>query len=181
MNLAEGKTKFRLSYLILGFSIVAAVGSYAYGLWVTSQQEKNMLPRIALDPIVKALRTYHRQAGGFPSNFAELEGGVWHHKQAPTFGDSGRSLSMAHYYYTYYPAGPSACVIWAIPVDRRREEASTFFVVLTPEGIRRWKGAPLSLEEIRQLPTVPNQTELAVLGLTEQMPIDLKSSRPSPP
>jgi hypothetical protein len=181
MNLAEGKTKFRLSYLILGFSIVAAVGSYAYGLWTTSQQEKSMLPRIALDSIVKALRTYNHQAGRFPSTFADLEGGVWHHKQSPNFGDAGRSLSMAHYYYTYYPAAPTACAIWAIPIDRRREEASTFFVVLTPDGIRRWKGAPLTLEEIRRLPAVPNQTELAVLGLTEQPTIDLKSHRPGSP
>jgi hypothetical protein len=180
MSMAEGKTKFRLSYLILGFSIVAAVGSYAYGLWVTSQQEKNMLPRIALDPIVKALRAYHHQAGRFPSTFADLEGSVWHHKQMPNFGDAGRSLSMAHYYYAYYLAEPRTCTIWAIPVDRRREEASTLFVVLTPESIRRWKGPSLSPQDIRRVPSVPSQAQLAVLALTEQPPIDLRSSRLSP-
>jgi hypothetical protein len=174
MSGAEGKTKFKLSYLMLAVSGVLAVGSYAYGLWVASQQENSMLPRIGLDPIVKALRTYQHQAGRFPSTFAELEGTVWHHKQMPNFGDAGHSLSMAHYYYAYYQAEPETCTMWAIPIDRRRQEASTFFLVITPETIRRWKGAPLSLDEIRRLPPVPKQAELAVLGLTEQSPVGLK-------
>jgi hypothetical protein len=138
-----------------------------------------MLPRIALDPIVKALRAYHHQVGRFPSTLVDLEGNVWHHKQIPNFGDGGRSLSMVHYYYTYYPAEPNTCTIWAIPIDRRRQEASTFFVVITPEIIRRSKGAPLGLEEVKRIPSVPSQAQLALLALTEEPPIDLRSNRSS--
>lgn len=160
--------------MILGLSVVAAIGSYAYGLWLASRQEQKKLPRLALDPIVKALRGYHRQAAKFPQTFAELEGRVWHHKDLPNFGDDGRSLSAANYYYLYYQAGPSTCTIWAIPTGSRREEGSTIFVVLTPEAIRRWKGAPLSIEEIERLKPVPSPSELAVLGLIEQPPLHFK-------
>ena len=70
----EGKSGFRFTYLILGFSIVAVIGSYLYSLWTASQREKAMLPRPAVDQIVKALRTYHHQVGRFPQSFVELEG-----------------------------------------------------------------------------------------------------------
>ena len=171
----EGKSGFRLTYLILGFSIVAVVGSYLYSLWSASQREKALLPRPAVDQIVKALRTYHHQAGKFPQSFVELEGRVWRHTRTPNFGDDGRSLSMANYYYLYYQVDSSVCTLWAIPINRRREEGSTFFLALSPETVRRWKGAPLALDEIKRLPSIPDPAQLALLGLTEQQPIQQPS------
>jgi hypothetical protein len=173
--MAEGKSKFRLSFLVLGFSLVAALGVLSYGLWKAYQRQTDLLPKTAFDPIVKALRTFHHQTGKFPATFAEIEGTIWHHKQPPNFGDDGRSLSIAHYYYSYYQAAPGICTIWAIPIDKRRQEGSTFFVVLTPDAIRRWKGAPLGPDDIRRMNPIPSQADLAVLGLTEQPPIQLKS------
>jgi hypothetical protein len=52
----EGKSGFRFTYLILGVSIVAVIGSYLYSHWTASQREKAMLPRPAVDQIVKALK-----------------------------------------------------------------------------------------------------------------------------
>ena len=164
----DGRTHFRFSYIILGFSIVAVIGSYIYSVWTASQQEKALLPRPAVDQIVKALRTYHHQVGRFPLNFSDLETRVWKHKHPPSFGEDGRSLTLANYYYIYYPVDSSACTLWAIPIDKRREEGSTFFLAISPETVRRWKGAPLALDEIKRLPALPNPAQLAVLGLTEQ-------------
>src|SRR5215471_10684863 len=99
MPSVEGRTHFRFSYAILGFSIVAAIGSYAYSLWSTSQLENAFLPRPALDQMVKSLRTYHNQVGKFPQNFTELETRIWKHKHPPNFGGDGRGFSAANYYY----------------------------------------------------------------------------------
>jgi hypothetical protein len=173
----EGKSGFRFTYLILGFSIVAVIGSYFYSFWSASQREKATLPRPAVDQIVKALRTYHHQVGRFPQSFVELEARVWRHTRTPNFGDDGRSLSMANYYYLYYAVDSGACTLWAIPINKRREEGSTFFLALSPATVRRWKGAPLALDEITRLPGIPEPGQLALLGLTEQQPTQLQRSR----
>lgn len=77
----------------------------------------------------------------------------------------------------YYAVDSSVCTLWAIPINRRREEGSTFFLALSPETVRRWKGAPLALDEIKRLPGIPEPAQLALLGLTEQQPIQLQHSR----
>ena len=173
----EEKTGLRFTYLILGFSIAAVIGCYLYSLWIASQQEKALLPRPAVDQIIKALRSYHHQVGKFPQSFAELEGRVWRHRRTPNFGEEGRSLSMANYYYIYYLIDGGTCTLWAIPINKRREEGSTFFLALSTETARRWKGAPLALDEIKRLPALPEPAQLALLGLTEQQPIQLQPSR----
>ena len=50
----EGKSGLRFSYFILGFSIIAVIGSYLYSLWTASQREKAILPRPSVDQIVKS-------------------------------------------------------------------------------------------------------------------------------
>ncbi len=131
-----------------------------------SQREKALIPRPAVDYIIKALRTYHHQVGKFPENFVELETRVWRHPHPPKFADEGRGISMHNYYYIYALAEPGVCALWAIPVNKR-EEGSTFFLTIAPEWVRRWKGAPLSFDEIKRLPYVSTAAQLAVLGLTE--------------
>jgi hypothetical protein len=84
---------------------------------------------------------------------------------------------MTNYYYVYYAIDATACCLWAIPINKRREEGSTFFLALTPDAARKWKGAPLGLEEIKRLPPVPDPAQLAVLGLTEQAVVQLRSPR----
>lgn len=177
MPSAHPKTGFRFTYLILGFSVVAAIGSHFYSLWAASQQENAMLPRPAVDLIIKALRKYHQRAGKFPQSFTELEARVWRESQTRSFGEDGRSLSMANYYYLYYQVDSGTCTLWAIPINKRREEGSTFFLALSPETVRRWKGVALALDEIKRLPSVPDPAQLALLGLTEQQPIQLRVSR----
>ncbi|MFP5265194.1 MAG: hypothetical protein ACLGJB_25175 [Blastocatellia bacterium] len=123
--------------------------------------------------MVKSLRTYYQKTGGFPASFRDLESQVWKHKEAPDLGVDGRSLSVANYHYIYYPVDAKTCTIWIIPVGPRREEGSTHFLLLTPDSLRRWKGAPLSLDEVKKLPSIPQYREMTVLGMTEQQPIGL--------
>src|SRR5262249_946515 len=145
-----------------------------YAVWAASQQEQALLPRPAVDHIIKALRAYHQKTGRFPQSFAELDTRVWRQSPARKLEGDGHSLSMANYYYIYYLVDSGTCTLWAIPINKRTEEGSTFFLALTPEAARRWKGAALALDEIKRLPSLPEPAQLALLGLTEQQPIQLK-------
>ena len=119
-----------------------------------------------------------QQTGRFPANFRELEARVWRHKQSPDFGADGRSLTVANYFYIYYPVDASTCTVWIVPVGPRRDEVATHFLLLTPSGLRRWKGVPLTLDEVKKLPSaVPQYNEMALLGMTEQQPIDLDKKK----
>ena len=125
--------------------------------------------------MIKALRAYHHQIGRFPQNFVDLEARVWKHAQPPKFYEEGRSISMHNYYYIYYLVEPGVCALWAIPVNKRREEGSTYFLTISPQAVRRWRGAPLTFDEIKRLPDLPTPAQLAVLGLTELTPTQLPS------
>lgn len=178
---SKGETaSVRLTYVVLGFCLLAVTASHLFGLWTAAQEERAMLPRPAVDQIIKALRSYHHQVGRFPKSLTDLEGRVWRHKRTPNFGEDGRSLSMANYYYIYNLIDGLTCTMWAIPINKRREEGSTLFVALSTETARRWKGAPLALDEIKRLPALPEPAQLALLGMTEQQPIQLQRSRVAP-
>jgi hypothetical protein len=173
MSEVTAKSRIRISFVMVGISLIALVVTYASITIATAWRAQKEMPRLAADSLIKALRTYHQQAGSFPASFRELEMRVWKHKQPLDFGADGRSLSVANYYYIYHPIDAKTCTIWIVPTGPRREEGSTHFLLLTPQGLRRWKGAPLSLDEVKNLPSVPQYREMVVLGMTEQQPIDL--------
>jgi hypothetical protein len=159
--------------MMVGISLVALVVTYACVTIAAAWRARELMPRLAADSLVKSLRTYYQQTGSFPANFHELEVRVWKHVKAADFGVDGRSLSVANYTYIYYPVNAKTCTIWIVPTGPRREEGATHFLLLTPDGLRRWKGAPLSLDEVKKLPSIPEYREMTVLGMTEQQPIDL--------
>ena len=178
MSEVAGTRRVRMSFVMVGVTLIGLVIVYASITVASAWRAQNNLPRLAAESLVKSLRTYYQQTGGFPDSFRDLETRVWRHKQAPDFGTDGRSLSVANYYYIYYPVDAKTCTIWIVPVGPRREEGSTHFLVLTPGGLRRWKGAPLSLDEVKKLPpAVPQYSEMALLGMTEQQPIDLSKKK----
>ncbi len=98
---------------------------------------------------------------------------MWKHENAPDFGADNRSMSVANYFYIYTRVDAGAATIWIIPTGPKRDEGSTHFLLLTPDNLRRWKGAPLSLDEAKSLPPVPQYREMALLGMTEQRSIEL--------
>jgi hypothetical protein len=162
---------------MLGLAAAALVIVYATVGLLDAWRASEQTPRLAADSLVKALRAHHQQTGRFPADFRELEARVWKHKKSPDFGADGRSLTVANYYYLYHPVNAQTCTIWIVPTGPRREEASTHFLLLAPATLRRWKGAPLSLDEVRKLPPAPSYAEMAVLGMTEQQQIVLNGRR----
>lgn len=169
----EGGGKTRFTLMLLGLSIAALVIVYATTTILGAWREREQTPRLAVDSLVKGLRTYQKQIGRFPENFRELESQVWKHKNPPNFGVDGKSLSVANYYYIYHQVDARTVTVWVIPTGPRRAEGSTHFLLLSPDMMRRWKGAPLSLDEIKKLPSTPQYREMEVLGMTEQPQINL--------
>ena len=170
---ALGKTRLRISFFLLGSALAALVVCFVTAVLIEYRQARQQAPRLAVDSMVKALRTHHRQTGRFPSDFRELEARVWKHKQPPDFGADGRGLSVANYYYIYHRESAGVCTIWIVPTGPRRDEGATHFLLLYSGSLRRWKGAPLSPGEIKALPPVPQYREMALLGMTEQPQINM--------
>jgi hypothetical protein len=177
VNQQSTRKKFRLSFVTLGISAAALVISFVFVMVIDSRRGREETPRLAVDGLVKALRKYHKQAGRFPADFRELETLVWKRKKAPDSSAGGRSLSIANYVYLYHQVDAGSATIWIIPTGPRREEGSTHFLLLRPESLRRWKGAPLSLDEIKNLPPVPQYRQMALFGMTEQKAIELSGRR----
>ena len=163
------KQKFKLTFVILGVTVIVLVISFAYGTWARTEREKEQVPRLGIDNMVKDLRGFHRKTGQFPNDFMELEErGIWKHKTVPDFGPSKRTRTHLNYYYVYGKSDPSTCTIWAIPSGPKREEASTVFLVVRPDGIQRWKGPALTKTDIDRIDTSPTAGLLNMLGMTEQ-------------
>src|ERR1051325_94221 len=121
MSEGAGRSRLRISFVMVGISLVALVVTYATVTIAAASRAREQMPRLAADSLVKLLRTYHQQTGSFPANFRELEPRVWENKQAPDFGEDGRSLPVANYYYIYYPVDANTCTLWIVPVGPRRE------------------------------------------------------------
>jgi hypothetical protein len=166
------KTGIKISFIFLGFCFLVCLICYFYGSWADAQAEQAMVPKLAVDSLVKSVRQYQRQTGQFPNDLSELEGKIWHHKPVPDFGPDKRRLIAFNYYYTYSKVNPLTCAIWAIPSGPKRENASTVFLVVAVDAIRNWKGPSLSKLDIEKLPLVPTNDQLSVMGMIEQQMID---------
>jgi hypothetical protein len=177
MNQSINTRRLRMSFVTLGASVAAVIIAYAATTWLEARRLQEQTPRLAVDSLVKALCAYHGQTGRFPADFREMEARVWKPKNGSEIGADNRSMSVDNYYYIYARADAGIATIWIIPTGPKREEGSTHFLLLTPDNLRRWKGAPLSLEETRRLPPVPQYREMALLGMTEQRPIELSRKK----
>src|SRR5215213_8520892 len=173
------KQRIKMTFVLLPVCIIIVIISYVYGAWARSESEKQLVPRLGVDSMVKGLRQYQRETGQFPRDFSELDKRIWKYKTAPDFGSTKRTLSVANYYYVYAKTDPLTCTIWAIPSGPKREEGSTHFLVITPDVIRRWKGPALSKNEIDSIAPEPTSNLLITLGMTEQGIIDQQEKKRS--
>jgi len=175
------KQKFKLTFVILGVSVLVLVISFAYGAWARTQRESQLIPILKADWLIKSLRQFQRKTGQFPDDFMQLEEeGIWKHSKVPDFGPSKRTLVVKNYYYSYAKSDPMTCTIWAIPSGPKREEESTHFLVITPDLIHHWKGPALSKSDIDNIAPAPTTNLLITLGMTQQKIIDQrKNKRPA--
>ena len=172
------KTGIKISFIVVILCAVICLACYFYGSWADAQAEQAMVPKLAVDSMVKSVRQYHKLTGQFPNDLAELEQKVWHHKPVPDFGPNKRTLAAYNYYYVYTKVDPLTSAIWAIPSGPKREGASTVFLVVGVDAIRNWKGPSLGKADIEKLPMVPTNDQLNVMGMTEQRMVGSGGTHP---
>lgn len=154
--------------MLMPIAAVTVVGVYIYSLWASERRRTAEAPVEAFNVMVRDLRSFHSKRGSFPKDLKELEGVVWEKKEDREFSKDGSGLAHRNYYYLYSPIGHHEFALWAIPMGRRRDEAATWFLVITPESQRRWKGPALTPEDVKALSVYPSAQQLNVLGLIEQ-------------
>ena len=153
---------------MISAATLLVVGVYIYSLWASEQKRTAEIPVEAADAMMRDLLSFHKKRGGFPKDLEELEGVVWEKKESRRYSMDKRGLTYRNYYYLYTRTTQHNFTLWAIPMGRQREEAATWFLLVTPEMRRRWKGSALSPEDVKGLTADPSANELSVLGLIEQ-------------
>ena len=162
--------KLKATYLILAICAILAVGSYGWHVYTLFRDWQINMPQPQIERLTKDLRIYHAKTGYFPSTFVEINNLIWHTKPAPNYGDNGRQSRTKNYYYFYTRVNDHTCAIWALPTGPQRHYASSFFLVLSPEWLRNWKGKAMDNEVIGGLPAIPSPDKLAETGMGE-MPV----------
>lgn len=161
--------KLKATYLILAICAILAVGSYGWHVYTLFRDWQMNMPQPQIEKLTKDLHIYHAKTGHFPSTFVEINNLIWHMKPAPDYGDKGRQSRTKNYYYFYTQVNDHTCAIWALPTGPQRRYASSFFLVLSPEWLRSWKGKALDDDAISDLPAIPSPDMLAKM-LMQEMP-----------
>lgn len=165
--------RMKISLILLPLVAVVLIGAYVYSLWSDERRRSADVPVEAASMMMRDLLAFHGKRGSFPSDLKQLEGVVWEKKTDRDFSIENRALSHRHYLYLYTRVTAHDVTLWAIPTGPSRNDAATWFLNVTPDQCRRWKGAALPLDSVKGLVTAPSSAELGVLGLTEQPKMSL--------
>lgn len=173
------QNRLRFTYLILVLTLALLIIASIYSAWSRSREHEANIPQPALESLVVALRTFHKQTGRFPRDFHELDERIWKGARRAQISPDGKSLNalQSHYFYTLHTINPPdpthATVpvkagIWAVPTGTRAGEAATYFWYVTPQTIERWMGPALTSENISAVNSIPSEQQLALLVMARQ-------------
>lgn len=165
--------RLKISLILAPMALTMLIGVYIYSLWSQERTRNAEIPVDATGAMNRDLLKFHQKRGSFPAKLEDLEGVVWEKKERNYVSD-GRSLVHRNYFYLYSRIDPHRFTLWAIPIGKERDEASTLFLVGSPQKNRTWKGPPVPIADTDKLSSTPASTELVVLGLAERK--DLHSS-----
>ncbi|MGH8598530.1 MAG: hypothetical protein ACREXT_17900 [Gammaproteobacteria bacterium] len=160
-------SKLRIAFVFALATIAAGAVSYGYHLYRLAQDLQINKPQPQVERLARDLRRYYAETRRFPANFSEINQLLWRTKPEPDYGSDGRRAWTKNYYYFYTKANDETCAFWALPIGSRRQYASSFFVVLSPDWMRAWKGEAMSDEEITVIPVIPSPVVLSELKMRE--------------
>lgn len=166
----------KLTFIITPLMVVLVLGSYFYSLWAAEVKRRDEIPVDGAAALTRDLLKYHEQTGTFPENLRPLVGKVWDAKKDRAFDQTGKVFQHGKVFYLYARRSPHLFSLWAVPSGERREEGVSWFILASPEVIRRWKGPAIPDNQVQKLIPVPSVQLLALLGLTEQSTNSLRRS-----
>ena len=159
--------RLKISLILAPLALTMLIGVYIYTLWSQERERTAEVPFDATGAMNRDLLKFHEKRGSFPVKLEDLEGIIWEKKERNYVAD-GRSLTHRNYFYVYARVNHHQFTLWAIPIGKEREEASTFFFVGTPESKRAWKGPAVPLSDVGHLSSAPTTGGLGFLGMVEQ-------------
>ncbi len=169
-------SRIKLSLIVAVIALVIVVVAYIYSLWSVDRKKQAEVPVEAVSMMMRDLLRFHEKRGGFPEDLQKLEGVIWERKNR-LFSAENRAINHRNYYYFYTQISHHQFTLWAIPMGKEREDAPTWFLVVSPEICRRWKGAALPLEQVDRVESNPPLKKLGVLGLIEQASVNLTNQQ----
>ena len=165
--------RLKISLALFPLFAVVLIGAYVYSLWAGERQRSAEIPMEASSMMMRDLLAFHEKRGRFPDDLKQMEGVIWEKKPDRVFSVEDRALSHRNYLYLYTRQTPHEFTLSALPTGPSRNDAATWFLSVSPDQCRRWKGAALPLDSVREIVTSPSSAQLGVLGLTEQTKIEL--------
>jgi len=168
--------RIKLSLIVAVMALLIVVVAYIYSLWTVDRKKSAEMPVEAVSMMMRDLLRFHEKRGGFPEDLQKLEGVIWERKNR-LFSAENRALNHRNYYYFYTQISPHQFTLWAIATGSQREDAPTWFLVVSPDVCRRFKGAAIPLEQIDRIEANPTLKKLGIFGLIEQPPVDLKNQQ----
>ncbi len=166
--------RLKISLVLTPIALLLLVGVYIYSLWAAESQKSKDIPVEAVGTMMRDLLKYHEKFGTFPQDLKQMEGVVWEKKKNRIFSLKNRGLIHQNYFYLFTKVSPHQSTVWAIPMGELRDEAPTWFLLITRETCRRWKGPAINYDSVSKLNTEPSSLELGILGLAEQPIINFK-------
>ena len=169
-------SRIKLSLIVACLALVIVVVAYIYSLWSVDRKKQAEVPVESVSMMMRDLLRFHEKRGGFPEDLQKLEGVVWERKNR-LFSAENRALNHRNYYYFYTQISHHQYTLWAIPIGKEREDSPTWFLVVSPEICRRWKGGALPLEQVDGIEPNPSLKKLGIFGLIEQSSINLTNQQ----
>lgn len=164
--------RLKTSLVLTPVVFLLVVGAYIYSLWEADRQRSADIPVEGTSMMMRDLLAFHEKRGGFPNDLKQLEGVIWKNARDRNFSNKGRGFAHRNYFYLYTQLNSHRFTLWAIPMGRSREDAATWFLMVSPDSRRGWKGAALPLEHVKKIEVSPSIAQLGVLGLIEQERMD---------
>ena len=169
-------SSIKLTFIITPLMVVLVLGSYFYSLWAAEVKRRDEMPQDGAAALSRDLLKYHEQTGTFPEELRPLVGKVWDAKKKREFDQTGKVFQHGKVFYLYARHTPHLYSLWAVPSGERREEGVSWYILASPNAIRRWKGPAIPDNQVQKLNSAPSVQLLALLGLTEQPPTDLRKT-----
>jgi hypothetical protein len=169
-------SSMKLTFIITPLMVVLVLGSYFYSLWAAEVKRRDEMPRDGAAALTRDLLKYHEQTGAFPEDLRRLVGRVWDARKQRDFDQTGKVFQHGKVFYLYARHTPHLFSLWSVPSGERREEGVSWYMLASPDAIRRWKGPAIPDSEVDKLIPQPSIQSLALIGLIEQPIIELKKT-----
>jgi hypothetical protein len=160
----------RLMTVLLIISSGAFLLSFPYKWWVRPRVEAWDDPQIAGKSMIGGLRDFRKRTGVWPPRLdALVQSRAFSAAGVPLVGESGRTMELNSYFYTYSVVDANSVSVWAIPFGDRAAFAQPHFFLIGVNKYRHWMGDSLGDDEMKLAVKLaqPTKAELERLRMFE--------------